>query len=99
MAQARNRLYREPEIRKYKDIFNDNRVKSGAAETMAASDAALHKIPREYTPTLSFLLTRPQDASKLAEAHKRTFDEDAQRFQNKAEDGPPGYGSSSRRAK
>ncbi|WP_379155067.1 GNAT family N-acetyltransferase [Paenibacillus sp. sgz5001063] len=36
-----------------------------------------------------------QDADKLAEIQKRTFDEDARRFQNKAEDGPPGYSSSS----
>ncbi|MNO13006.1 hypothetical protein D3C76_26260 [compost metagenome] len=44
---------------------------------------------------LSILLAEPQDAARLAEVQKRTFDEDARRFQNKAEDGPPGYDSSS----
>ncbi|MNI47643.1 hypothetical protein D3C73_1021740 [compost metagenome] len=44
---------------------------------------------------LSIVLAEPQDAAQLAEVQKRTFDEDARRFQNKAEDGPPGYDSSS----
>ncbi|MCE3199282.1 GNAT family N-acetyltransferase [Paenibacillus sonchi] len=44
---------------------------------------------------LSILIAEPQDAGLLAEVQKRTFDEDARRFQNKAEDGPPGYSSSS----
>ncbi|WP_019912916.1 GNAT family N-acetyltransferase [Paenibacillus sp. HW567] len=44
---------------------------------------------------LSIQLANPQDASRLAEVQKRTFDHDAQQYQNKLEDGPPGYGSSS----
>ncbi|KWX82360.1 hypothetical protein AMQ83_32740 [Paenibacillus riograndensis] len=44
---------------------------------------------------LSILIAEPKDAELLAEVQKRTFDEDARRFQNKAEDGPPGYIASS----
>ncbi|OKP97424.1 N-acetyltransferase [Paenibacillus sp. P46E] len=40
-------------------------------------------------------LADPLDAPALARVQKTTFDHDAQRFQNKAEDGPPGYSSSS----
>jgi GNAT superfamily N-acetyltransferase len=42
---------------------------------------------------LSIKLAEPQDASALADVQKRTFDEDARRYQNKDEDGPPGYDS------
>ncbi|WP_379147046.1 GNAT family N-acetyltransferase [Paenibacillus sp. sgz500992] len=35
----------------------------------------------------------PSDAPVLAEIQKRTFDEDALKYRNKAEDGPPGYDS------
>ncbi|WP_438495663.1 GNAT family N-acetyltransferase [Paenibacillus sp. IHBB 3054] len=35
-----------------------------------------------------------QDAKTLAEIQKKTFNEDARQFQNKEEDGPPGYDSS-----
>jgi GNAT superfamily N-acetyltransferase len=42
---------------------------------------------------LSIKLAEPQDASVLAEVQKKTFDEDARRYQNKEEDGPPGYDS------
>ncbi|MHA6531142.1 GNAT family N-acetyltransferase [Paenibacillus sp. BAC0078] len=42
---------------------------------------------------LSIQLASPQDASRLAEVQKRTFDHDAQQYQNKPEEGPPGYGS------
>lgn len=39
-------------------------------------------------------LADPQDAQILAEIQKKTFNEDARQFQNKEEDGPPGYDSS-----
>ncbi|AIQ39715.1 GNAT family N-acetyltransferase [Paenibacillus sp. FSL R5-0912] len=42
---------------------------------------------------LSIELAQPQDSSALADVQKRTFDEDARRYQNKEEDGPPGYDS------
>lgn len=42
---------------------------------------------------LSILPADPQDAAKLAEVQKKTFDNDAQQYQNKEEDGPPGYDS------
>ncbi|WP_052380412.1 GNAT family N-acetyltransferase [Paenibacillus camerounensis] len=41
--------------------------------------------------TISF--ADPQDAARLADVQKRTFDADARLYQNKEEDGPPGYGS------
>ncbi|WNS41011.1 GNAT family N-acetyltransferase [Paenibacillus sp. MMS20-IR301] len=44
---------------------------------------------------LSIVLAEPRDADTLAEVQKRTFDHDARTFQNKPEDGPPGYDSSS----
>ncbi|MEK4008893.1 GNAT family N-acetyltransferase [Paenibacillus sp. FSL H3-0333] len=42
---------------------------------------------------LTFELARPQDAAMLANVQKRTFDDDARRYQDKEEDGPPGYDS------
>lgn len=42
---------------------------------------------------LTILPADPQDAAKLAEVQKKTFDSDAQQYQNKDEDGPPGYDS------
>ncbi|QSF46018.1 GNAT family N-acetyltransferase [Paenibacillus tianjinensis] len=41
----------------------------------------------------TILLADLQDAVRLAEVQKRTFDADARQFQNKEEDGPPGYDS------
>ncbi|MNB83266.1 Acetyltransferase (GNAT) family protein [compost metagenome] len=41
--------------------------------------------------TISF--ADPQDAARLADVQKRTFDADARLYQNKEEDGPPGYDS------
>ncbi|AIQ45491.1 hypothetical protein R70723_05965 [Paenibacillus sp. FSL R7-0273] len=41
--------------------------------------------------TISF--ANPQDAARLADVQKRTFDDDARLYQNKEEDGPPGYDS------
>lgn len=42
---------------------------------------------------LSILPADPQDAAMLAGVQKKTFDSDAQQYQNKVEDGPPGYDS------
>lgn len=43
---------------------------------------------------ITIQLAEPQDAKTLAEIQKKTFNEDARQFQNKEEDGPPGYDSS-----
>lgn len=42
---------------------------------------------------LSFEIARLQDADVLADVQKSTFDDDARRYQDKEEDGPPGYDS------
>ncbi|WP_340021800.1 GNAT family N-acetyltransferase [Paenibacillus sp. FSL K6-1096] len=42
---------------------------------------------------LTFEFAEPQDAAVLADVQKRTFNDDARRYQNKDEDGPPGYDS------
>ncbi|MEK4044605.1 GNAT family N-acetyltransferase [Paenibacillus sp. FSL H8-0048] len=42
---------------------------------------------------LTFELARPEDAAMLADVQKRTFDDDARCYQDKEEDGPPGYDS------